>query len=119
MLDTLGENVAWQLQDFRENHCPTVTFNGVDYHVTPGEVAGAKSGEQGYPKNTSLGPMIAALDPHVFIFSPGDFQPNTDVYPPTEGDILIWHELEYKVTNFTFEDMDATVAVPVYCLRNI
>lgn len=100
----IGQLVAWQIKDLRERFGAPVTFAGVDYFITPEAESGAKVGEQALPRD-GIGPDIASSDPHVFPFSAGDFQPNTDVRPPLKHDVLLWHGKAYLVTNVDYDDV--------------
>lgn len=112
-MSQVSENVAWQLQAFRDRFGTAVRFNDVDYPVIVEETAGAKVGTQ--TLSHTLGPFIAAADPHVFRFSPNYFQPTTDVAPPRMGDTFIWHDRTYLITDTTFADWaDDTSAILVY-----
>jgi|ERR1051325_10903815 hypothetical protein len=119
MSNAVSGRVAFQLGRMRKRNGVPILFEGKTYYVTKGAVSGAQAGAQGFPKN-DLGPAIAALNAHVFVFSAADFQPNTDKFPPTEGSILTDHVENYRVTNYDFGDIATdTHSIYVYALRDI
>ena len=119
---SFGEHLAWQLEAFRERAGETVTFNGNDYTAFHESTSGAVCGVAGLPTaiRQNLEVYIASLDPSIFVFSPQDFMPVTDVLAPVQGDTLIWHSMTYLVTFVSFSDMTGdTLSILVYCLRLI
>jgi hypothetical protein len=114
-----GARLARHLKRHRDKFGTPVLFNGVEYRCTVESVSGAKAGAQTL-SHLTLDMFVASADPHVFSFSPTDFYPTTNVIAPQEGDILIWHSLDYVVTDRTFGDVaDDDTALLCYALRRV
>lgn len=122
MANQYSQKIAWQLKRGRDLDGVRITFNDTDYRATTETTSGANCGMQGLSSDikNDLLQYEASLDPRIFVLSPQDFDPITDVLCPQEGDSIIWHSLEYLVTRLTFDDLnDDTIGIQLYCLRKI
>jgi hypothetical protein len=119
-MSTLSAGLAKTLKVFQKLTGQTVTFNGVDYTlINTEQVSGALAGEQGVPR-LGLGVDIASTAPRLFVFSPFDFAPYTDVAPPQNGNFLVWCGWNYRVTNPDLSNMSTdTLGILIYALRAI
>lgn len=118
-MSQVSENIAWQTAQFRRDRGQKVTFNGTNYDCTVGPVPFAAAGVDKLPSE-GRSAFMASADPRQFRLIPADFTPTTSVLPPQEGNTLVWHGLQYKVTRVTYEDNDDdTFTLAVNAFREV
>lgn len=118
-MSTLSQAMVKALQRGRDVAGEWVLFHGKPYRCRTVEVAGAKAGEQAV-SHLVYGVFLASVAPRLFEFNAMDFQPNTSVTPPIEGDELVRNGLIYVCTSVDYVNIDDdTVAIQCYCLRKI
>lgn len=118
-MSNLSENIAWQTAQFRRDKGQKVRFNGVDYDCTVAKISNADAGVDKLPSD-GIKAFIASADPRQFRLIPADFAPTTSVLPPQEGNTLLWHGLQYKITRVSYEDfVDDTFTVCCNAYREV